>query len=141
MMIDDCIGLPGCGTAVQPDWRFQQQPNRRYSRRFPIVCDVSYRIIKPRSEVIAGRGETLNISSAGVLFTVEHDLRQGIILKLSIAWPAKLADGCLLSLVVTGYLIRQQKQQAAINILKHEFRIRSSGESASTSQELASAVD
>ena len=68
------------------------QADRRHSDRFPVEREVRYRVLNKRSgEGDMGEGETINISSSGVLFTSEHVLLPGRRLELSaISWPAQL---------------------------------------------------
>src|SRR5580704_13015680 len=50
------------------------QDDRRHSDRFPIEREVRYRVLNKRSSEEIGDGKTINISSSGVLFTVDHML-------------------------------------------------------------------
>ncbi len=99
--------------------------DRRRSSRFPIVRDVRYKTLNQRSEVLAGNGKTLNISSSGVLFTSEHELPVGTRLELSISWPAQLNERCLLNLVARGRVTRHHNGQMAVQIQQYEFRTQS----------------
>ena len=99
--------------------------DRRRSSRFPIERDVRYKTLNQRSEVLAGNGKTLNISSSGVLFTSEHELPVGTRLELSISWPAQLNERCLLNLVARGRVTRHIKGQIAVQIQQYEFRTQS----------------
>jgi hypothetical protein len=71
-----------------------------------------------------GGGETINISSSGVLFTSEHELQEGKRLELSVSWPARLDDKCHLKLVAKGRVIRTEAGVTAMSIEKYEFRTR-----------------
>ena len=105
-----------------------QQANRadrRHSDRFPIEREVRYRILNKRSSEEQGDGKTINISSAGVLFTAEHVLLPGRRLELSISWPAQLNNKCALKLVARGRVVRFQEGRAAIEIQQYEFRTQS----------------
>jgi hypothetical protein len=98
--------------------------DRRSADRFPIVRDVRYRLLNGRDFAESGGGETVNISSSGVLFTTEHDLKEGRRLELSVSWPARLDDKCQLKLVAKGRVIRAEDGKAAMTIEKYEFRTR-----------------
>jgi hypothetical protein len=98
---------------------------RRRSSRFPIEREVRYKTLNQRSEILAGSGKTLNISSSGVLFTSDHDLPVGTRLELSISWPAQLNEKCLLNLVARGRVTRHTKGQLALQIQQYEFRTQS----------------
>ncbi|HEX4772482.1 MAG TPA: PilZ domain-containing protein [Bryobacteraceae bacterium] len=99
--------------------------DRRQSSRFPIGREVRYKTINQRSEVFAGVGKTLNISSSGVLFTSDHELPLGTRIEVSISWPAQLNEKCLLNLVARGRVTRYLKGQLAVQIQQYEFKTQS----------------
>lgn len=98
--------------------------DRRSADRFPIVRDVRYRVLNGRDFVETGGGETVNMSSSGILFTTEHDLQEGRRLELSVSWPARLDDKCQLKLVAKGRVVRAEEGKVAMTIEKYEFRTR-----------------
>ncbi len=98
---------------------------RRRSSRFPIEREVRYKTLNQRTELTAGVGKTLNISSSGVLFTSEHDMPLGTRLEVSISWPAQLNEKCLLNLVARGRVTRHANGQLALQIQQYEFRTQS----------------
>src|SRR5712691_6155906 len=95
---------------------------RRHSDRFPIERELRYRIINKRGSEEAGEGRTINMSSAGVLFTSEQMLVPGRRVELSISWPAQLNDKCALKLVARGRVVRFEQSRTAIEIQQYEFR-------------------
>jgi len=99
--------------------------DRRSSDRFPIQREVRYKILSGRDFVETGGGETINMSSSGILFTSEHELQEGKRLEMSVSWPARLDDKCNLKLVVKGRVIRSEEGRTAMSIEKYEFRTRS----------------
>ena len=110
--------LAAAELALAPD---SQQVERRSAVRFPIQQEVRYRIFG-RNSAGAGAGRTLNVSSAGVLFTTQHPLSPGDRLELSINWPAQLDHRCPLKLVTAGRVVRFDNANAAITIDRYEFR-------------------
>lgn len=101
------------------------QVDRRQSDRFPIEREVRYRVLNKRSNEETGSGKTVNISSSGVLFTVEHILLPGRRMELSISWPAQLNNKCALKLVTRGRVVRLEGGRAALEIQHYEFRTHS----------------
>jgi hypothetical protein len=97
---------------------------RRHSGRFTIERAVRYRVLSKRSGEETGEGQTVNISSRGVLFTAGHPLMTGVRLEMCINWPAQLNDKCALKLVVRGRVVRVAESCAALEIQQHEFRTR-----------------
>ena len=71
-------------------------------------------------------GKVLDISSKGVRFTTESALKPGTRLELSIDWPVRLNDSCLLKLMIYGCVIRSDQNAAVIKIEHYEFRTRAS---------------
>ena len=100
---------------------------RRSCRRFPIAQPVRYKIQGGRkgTEQI-GLGNTLNISSSGVLFTTEPALSKGLLIELAVNWPVTLG-GVRLELIVWGQVVRADELQAAMSIERYEFKTRRSG--------------
>jgi c-di-GMP-binding flagellar brake protein YcgR len=103
----------------------KENADRRQSDRFSIEREVKYRVLNKRGGDEAGEGRTINISSAGVLFTTEQLLLPGRRLELSISWPAQLNDKCALKLVARGRVIRFEEGRAAIEIQQYEFKTQS----------------
>lgn len=104
---------------VSRNWKSGE---RRGSSRFPIERAVLYKALGRKPEVEPGRGQTINMSSTGVLFTTDHELTPGRRLELAIHWPAQLDDSCPLKLVAKGRVVRVEQGQAAIEIQQYEFR-------------------
>ena len=95
---------------------------RRSRLRFSIGQDISYTCLSAKQ--IRGVGKVLDISSKGARFTTECALSPGARIELSVNWPARLNDTCLLKLIVCGCVVRSEEGAAAIRIEQHEFRTR-----------------
>jgi c-di-GMP-binding flagellar brake protein YcgR len=95
---------------------------RRSSTRFPIERAVRFKVLTRKSDDEPGRGQSVNMSSTGVLFTTDRELPLGKRVELSISWPAQLNDTCALKLVATGRVVRMESGTAAIEIQQYEFR-------------------
>ena len=83
---------------------FIVQPDRRHSDLFPIEREVRYRVLNKRGGDESGDGKTINISSAGILFTTESMVLPGRRLEVSINWPAQLNNKCALKLRLVDVL-------------------------------------
>jgi hypothetical protein len=101
------------------------QSDRRAAKRLLIERDLQFRELNRREGEPDGLGKTLNISSSGILFTTDQTLLPGRRMELSINWPAHLDDRCALKLVARGRVVRYEGNAAAIEIIQHEFRTRS----------------
>jgi hypothetical protein len=95
---------------------------RRASTRFPIRSELQFKTSNKRFAIISGTGRTVNISSSGLLFESNSDLALGSSLELSIEWPVRLNEKCLLRLIAKGRIVRQNNRQFAVEVLRYEFR-------------------
>lgn len=95
---------------------------RRASARFPIRCELQFKTSNKRFAILTGTGRTVNISSSGLLFESNSNLPLGSCLELSIEWPVRLNEKCLLRLIAKGRIIRQNDRQLAVKVLRYEFR-------------------
>ena len=101
--------------------------DRRQSDRFPIEREVRYKVLSKRNGEDSGDGKTINISSSGVLFSVDHMVLPGRRMELAISWPAQLNNKCALRLVARGRVVRFENGRAALEIQQYEFRTQASG--------------
>ena len=98
-------------------------PERRQHARYPIHLGVFYRLAN-RSPPADRLGQTVNMSSQGMLFKAAEDLPIGAGIVLFIAWPVSLGE-IPLSLVVHGTVVRSDLRGTAVQFVRHEFRTRS----------------
>ena len=103
---------------------------RRHADRFPIEREVRYRVLNKRGGDEAGDGKTINMSSAGILFTTDAMLLPGRRLEISVNWPAQLNNKCALKLVARGRVVRFEGGKAAMEIQQYEFRTQAAGDTA-----------
>jgi hypothetical protein len=96
--------------------------DRRASDRFPIEREVRYKILSKKHGEEIGLGQTVNMSSNGVLFTTDQLLVPGRRLELNISWPAQLNSKIALKLVARGRIVRYEQGLAAMEIQQYEFR-------------------
>jgi hypothetical protein len=103
----------------------QPSGDRRASARLPIERDVRYKLLgKGSFGTQTGEGKTLNISSAGALFTTQTELPEKQLIELAVNWPARLNGRLPLSLVIRGRVVRSHETQAAIEIEQYDFKTR-----------------
>jgi len=95
---------------------------RRDTDRFALERELRYRTMESPAENAGGKGRTVNMSSSGVLFTVEGILQRGHRVELAVDWPAQLNASCRLQLVALGKVVRSDENTAAIQIEKYDFR-------------------
>jgi hypothetical protein len=100
----------------------QSESDRRNSDRFPITREVRYRVLSKRAGDDVGEGSTVNMSSAGILFSTPKVLLPGRRVEISISWPAQLNHKCALRLLARGRVVRYEDGVAAMEIQQYEFR-------------------
>ena len=105
----------------------QRDHERRGKCRFPLQRELRYKVIKDGVAREAGNGETYNIGSGGVLFTVDRDLAPGALIQLSISWPVLLDGNCPVRLIVFGRVLRSGRGHCACTVDKYEFRTQARG--------------
>src|ERR1700687_53780 len=95
--------------------------DRRKSTRWPIEREVRYKVVGGQRGS-NGAGKTINMSSGGVLFTIEYALSEKQGIELAVNWPAKLNGAIRLQLVALGRGVRADETQTAIAIERYEFK-------------------
>ena len=93
--------------------------------RFPVQCDLQYRIKDGKTVVEHGFGRTINVSGSGVLFESQAAIPPGNRIELRITWPAHLSNEVGLQLWLRGYTVRTQQNRTAVAFSHYEFRTRS----------------
>lgn len=96
--------------------------DRRRTDRFPLNCELVYRMSGKRLGHEQGSGTTIDISSGGVLFRCDRPLMPGKRIEMAISWPARLDNHCSLKLVARGRIVRTEGERAAVAIQQYEFR-------------------
>ena len=95
---------------------------RRSKQRYAIVTPLEYTVqLKPRL-LVSGQGETINVSSNGLLFLANRQLPVGRPITLSVRWPVSLEGKIGLKLVVKGRTVWTQDNQVAVHFRNSEFR-------------------
>ena len=118
---------------IRTETMISSRTERRGTSRFPMECALRVRVLSRQGEAsreaggnITGsapsRGQTVNMSSTGVLFTADCELTPGRRVEVSISWPAQLNDKCPLKLVARGRVVRVEGAKVAIEIQQYEFR-------------------
>jgi hypothetical protein len=106
--------------------------DRRVNQRFSLRLAVKCRRIEPHAALDSIiLGESLNISSKGLLFKSSEALLTGQAVEAFIDWPMLLDSHIRLTLVVEGVVVRTTDEYAAVRIDRYEFRTRSTTKSRS----------
>ena len=96
--------------------------DRRRDRRYGLHLEVRWKLIRRRRILETGTGQTIDLSSGGLLFDAGRHLPEGLNMELSINWPVLLRDVAPLQLVISGKIVRTSGQRIAVRAAQHEFR-------------------
>ncbi len=100
-----------------------EQTCRRSGRRYPIAANLRYLVCGEgiRDE---GYGQTVDLSSSGVLFQADHALPTGVEIEIAIAWPARtrLHRGGV-TVRVKAQIVRASGQCIAAKIIAWDINI------------------
>ena len=96
--------------------------DRRRKFRFPIRRELRYKVLAGGTIVDSGTGQTINLGSGGVAFSIDHELKSEAFIELSISWPMLLDNTCPMRLIVFGRVLRSQGRKSVCTIDKYEFR-------------------
>ncbi|HEY1338471.1 MAG TPA: PilZ domain-containing protein [Bryobacteraceae bacterium] len=123
MSANSTTGQTETGHAEAPARR-----ERRRDRRYAIQSDLEYSLMRRGRVVAAGRGQSIDISSGGMLFEASEPLPLGFSIAVVLPWPARFSQTLALELEVSGRIVRSEGNRIAIQIVHHEFcrkRVRS----------------
>ena len=105
---------------------------RRSKARYPVQLTVRYRTVG-RNQNMNGVGQTLNMSSGGLLVSAQHEVSAGLRLEVNVEWPLLLNGRVPLQLVAHGKVVRCGGSIFAIAFAQYQFRtmgrvVKSSGD-------------
>jgi hypothetical protein len=97
---------------------------RRSKSRFPVRLSVRYRTVSD-GPALAGVGQTVNMSSCGLLIASEHaEIRTGAKLQLMVDWPFLLHGSTPLQLIASCRVTRCQPEEFAVQLDQYLFHTR-----------------
>ena len=94
---------------------------RRSKMRYPLELNVRYQTMETQATT-AGAGQTVNMSSNGLLVAGHADLSEGTRLKLTVEWPSLLNGNTPLQLVTVGSVVRATDSNFAVAFENYQFR-------------------
>ena len=96
--------------------------DRRQDRRYRIHLDLRWKLIRRRRVLDTGVGQTVDLSSGGILFDPGRPLPVGLNVELAISWPVLLRNEAPMQLIVSGKIVRAGQNRIAVAMAQHEFR-------------------
>jgi hypothetical protein len=106
---------------------------RRVKSRYPLELNVRYQTMGAAGPG-AGVGQTLNISSSGMLLACASNIPEGTRLKLFVEWPSLLNGTTPLQLITVGTVVRCTHIGVSIMFDSYQFRTMSRMRSAKVTQ-------
>lgn len=111
--------------------------NRRAAKRYGLDLHFEYLVFGRAGSVQEGWGQTLNMSSGGLLVASDQPICKGRTIEITVQLPAQFKDAAGPRLVVLGHVLRSDATRSAIRILRHGFIHVSSQEPADPKAKLA----
>jgi len=101
----------------------EEPTERRSKMRYPIRLSVRYRGLGRMGGVV-GVGQTLDLSSSGILVESPHQQKVGVgsRLEVSVEWPIMLDGTSPLQDVILGRVVRSEMFKFAASFESHQFR-------------------
>jgi hypothetical protein len=94
---------------------------RRIKLRYPLELNVRYQTMGGANPV-AGVGQTVNMSSGGMLLACRANIPEGTRLRVFIEWPSLLNGTTPLQLITVGTVIRREDIGLSISFESYQFR-------------------
>jgi PilZ domain-containing protein len=94
---------------------------RRVKARYPVELNVRYQILGP-SDAVAGVGQTVNMSSSGMLLACASNVPEGSRIKLFVEWPSLLNGTTPLQLITVGTVVRSMPVGMSVVFESYQFR-------------------
>jgi hypothetical protein len=106
---------------------------RRVKSRYPLELNVRYQTLGTAGPG-AGAGQTLNISSSGMLLACASNIPEGTRLKLYVEWPRLLNGTTPLQLITVGTVVRCTQIGISVVFDSYQFRTMSRARSSNVSR-------
>lgn len=106
---------------------------RRAKSRYPLELKVRYQSMGAAGPV-AGVGQTVNMSSSGMLLTCGSEIQEGVRLRIFIEWPSLLNGTTPLQLITVGTVVRCTEIGVSIVFESYQFRTMSRARQATVTQ-------
>jgi hypothetical protein len=94
---------------------------RRVKSRYPLELNVRYQTLGVASPV-AGLGQTVNLSSSGMLLACGNNIPEGTRLKIFVEWPSLLNGTTPLQLITVGTVVRCTAIGVSVVFESYQFR-------------------
>jgi hypothetical protein len=107
--------------------------DRRVKSRYPLELNARYQTMGAAGPV-AGVGQTLNMSSSGMLLACASNIPEGTRLKIFVEWPSLLNGTTPLQLITVGTVVRCTQIGVSIVFDSYQFRTMSRARNSNVTQ-------
>jgi hypothetical protein len=83
-----------------------------------------------KTVLLTGSGNTVDISSGGLLIQCSEPLVRGVSVELSVSWPIQTETGSPLCLEILGRVVRTERNIAGVRMVRYGLRQAAQGRSA-----------
>jgi hypothetical protein len=109
----------------------QMRAERRFKPRYPLDLTVRFRCLS--GSFFSGAGQTLNLSSGGILVVSQKpvsldEITVGGLLEMRIDWPSRLDGKVPLQLIAVGRVVRRRTAGFAATFEQYKFRTASASQ-------------
>jgi hypothetical protein len=94
---------------------------RRGAKRYDISLSLRYAVRRRGHEPLTGTGQSVNVSSSGLLFRSDGRPASGDSMIVALEWPAPGTTAEPIFLVLSGHVVRTQGRSAALEISRNEL--------------------
>ena len=94
---------------------------RRIKSRYPLELNVRYQTLGG-AHPVAGLGQTVNLSSSGMLLACANNIPEGTRLKIFVEWPSLLNGTTPLQLITVGTVVRCTAFGVSVVFESYQFR-------------------
>jgi hypothetical protein len=106
---------------------------RRVKSRYPLELNVRYQTMGATSSV-AGVGQTINMSSSGMMLACASDIPEGTRMKIFVEWPSLLNGTTPLQLITVGTVVRRNGIGVSVVFETYQFKTMSRTRQATITQ-------
>jgi hypothetical protein len=106
---------------------------RRVKSRYPLELNVRYQTMGATSSV-AGVGQTINMSSSGMMLACASDIPEGTRMKIFVEWPSLLNGTTPLQLITVGTVVRRNGIGVSVVFETYQFKTMSRARQAIVTQ-------
>jgi hypothetical protein len=100
---------------------------RRVKSRYPLELKVRFQTLGT-SDPAAGIGQTVNMSSSGMLLACRHNIPVNTRIKAIVEWPSLLNGTTPLQLITVGTVVRREELGLSIVFESYQFRTMGRGQ-------------